>query len=209
MSLAKLIGSSPLFHGLDQAQLEKIAALASARFAPRGTLLFGEVDTLSSLYLLKEGSVKLTMGVRLWGGHATLRSIVSLITPGEVFGWSALIEPYVATLSAESEEDSTVVAVDAAGLLELMNQDHDAGFCIMKGLAHLVANRLRRIQVTWMHAKASDLQRTPMAAGLFTSSPQVYPAPKEDMTQGLSGYQPSRPSRPTLNRGGLHASSNH
>ena len=172
MSLNSVIGSSPLFKGLNQAQLETVANLATVKSIPQGTILFKEMDALESLYLLEEGSIRLTMGVRLWSGTAILRSIVHMVTPGEAFGWSALIEPYIATLSSESEEESSVVAIDAAGLRDMLDGDRDAGYHVMRGLAHLVGNRLRHIQETWMGAKASDLQRMPIAAGLFTHAPR-------------------------------------
>ena len=109
---------------------------------------------------LEKGAVKLITGVRMWSGDANLLSIVSEIGPGGTFGWSSLIEPYVATLSAVTDGDCNVVSIDAVGLRRLLDQDHDGGYCVMTALADLVRGRLRGVWEAWMDAKAADLRRS-------------------------------------------------
>ncbi len=43
---------------------------------------------------------------------------VDLITKGDAMGWSAVIEPYVYTLSARCIDDSKAIAFDGAKLRE-------------------------------------------------------------------------------------------
>ena len=123
MSVVKLIGETSLFASLDESRLKRVADMARVQFVPAGADVFREGDALSELYLLERGSVKLTMGVRLWSGDATLRSIVSVIDPYGTFGWSSLIDPYRATLSAETTRECTMVNIDAAALREEMDRD--------------------------------------------------------------------------------------
>ena len=167
MSIVKLIGETGLFASLDEPRLKRVADMSRVRFFPAGAQVFREGDALSELYLLERGSVKLTTGVRLWNGDATLRSIVSVIEPYGSFGWSALIDPYRATLSAETARECTVVAIDAASLREEMDRDCELGYSVMKALSTLIGDRLRRIQGVWMSAKAEDLYTAPLKQAVY------------------------------------------
>ena len=162
MSIVRLIGDTGLFASLDDFRLKRVSDMARVQFFPAGAEVFREGDALGDLYLLERGAVKLTTGVRLWNGDATLRSIVSVIEPYGTFGWSALIDPYQATLSAETLRECTVVAIDAASLRREMDSDCELGYSVMKGLSTLIGDRLRRIQGTWMSAKAADLRTAPL-----------------------------------------------
>ncbi len=167
MSIVKLIGETGLFTSLDELRLKRVADMARVQFFPAGAEVFREGDALGDLYLLQRGSVKLTTGVRLWNGDSTLRSIVSVIGPYGTFGWSALIDPYQATLSAETERECTMVAIDAASLRSEMDRDCELGYSVMKALSVLIGDRLRSIQGVWMSAKAADLHTAPLKQAVY------------------------------------------
>ncbi len=168
MSIVKLIGETSLFSSLDESRLKRVAGLAKVQFFPAGAEVFREGEALSELYLLERGSVKLTMGVRLWSGDATLRSIVSIIDPYGTFGWSSLIDPYRATLSAETTRECTMVNIDAAALREEMDRDCEFGYSVMTALSGLISERLRRIQGTWASARAADLYTAPLKQTVYS-----------------------------------------
>ena len=168
MSIAMLIGKTGLFASLDEPRLKRVADMARVQFRPAGAAVFREGDALGELYLLERGSVNLTMGVKLWSGDATLRSIVSVIESHGTFGWSSLIEPYRATLSAETTRECTLVAVDAAALREEMDRDPGLGYSVMTALSGLISDRLRRIQGAWASARAADLYTAPLKQAVYS-----------------------------------------
>ena len=158
MSNVKLLGSTILFQSLGEAELLRIADLARVKILSPEATVFSEGDTLNELFLLEEGSVRLTTGIRLWSGDANLLSIISVIGAHDTFGWSALQPPHQATLSATTDSQSKLVAINATGLRDEMERDPRLGYSVMNALAGLISDRLRRIQGAWMSAKASDLQ---------------------------------------------------
>ena len=99
MSIVKIIGESELFQALSKSQLAKVGGMAQSKILPQDVTIFNEGDELAHLYLVRGGSIRLSMGVQLWSGNAAPHSIVSIIGPGGTFGWSSLIKPYEAVVS--------------------------------------------------------------------------------------------------------------
>lgn len=67
---------------------------------------------------------------------------VEVITKSEIFGWSALVESYVYTLSARCMTSCTVLAMKGIMLRKIMADDAGLGFELMKHLARLISRRL-------------------------------------------------------------------
>ena len=104
------------------------------------------------------------MDVRLWNREANLRSIVSIFEPGGTLGWSALVEPNLATLSARTMGSCRLVAIDGQQLRRLLDGDPSMGYEVMTALAALVARRLRAISMSIMSERALDLVYRPLPA---------------------------------------------
>ena len=96
--------SSALFHGLDPAGTARIAAAASVRRAPRGTVLFKQGDASSELNLLVDGWVRVTHLTRD-GDQIGLR----FMRRGDPIGCQAVFRdiPYPATATVCA--DATLV----------------------------------------------------------------------------------------------------
>jgi len=142
MALLDTLKSSKLFNGLSDELLEKVARLSQKRSYPRGATIISEGEKAQELYILEEGLVAIRIQ------PATRESImVSVLKEkGQIFGWSALVEPQKYSASAVCMEDSTVIAIKAADLLALLEQFPAAGFVVMRRLAAIVSSRLRDTQ---------------------------------------------------------------
>ncbi|MBI4312276.1 MAG: cyclic nucleotide-binding domain-containing protein [Chloroflexi bacterium] len=162
MTLAPGLTNSVLLAGLEHAQLERIAAITRVVDAPRGTIVIREGDLLKELYIIEQGTMKLTMDARLWEGSTTLRCIVNVIGPYGAVGWSALVEPNLATLSAQAKTDCRLLAINGQRFLGLMDQDPVMGHKVMKALAGLVADRLEATRQCLLSEKVADLMRHPV-----------------------------------------------
>jgi len=101
-----------------------------------GDLLFRSGEEAKDLYILEEGSVEIFIGER--GG---LRFIVDRV--GEVFGWSALIEPHIYTASARCTADTKVIKIGKEAIEEIFNKYPADGLIVMRQLAGVIAQRLR------------------------------------------------------------------
>ena len=162
MSLAKIIASTKPFQALDASQLDRIARLAKVESYPDDTLLTEQGSKVTHLHLVQSGKVQLIMDRRLWPREITLRSIFTMLEAGDTFGWSALVEPHVATLSAQSVGKCSLISIDGQELQRLLDDDHSMGYRVMTALASLVAERLRTISLSLMSARVADVRGQPL-----------------------------------------------
>ena len=161
-----VLESSDAFQGLTQAQLERIAALSRAEVYPPGSIIFREGAEASKLYVVVEGRVALEMLIQLGPNRPGRQTTVEVVGRGGVLAWSALVEPYVLTLTARSVESTRVLAIDATSLRALVCEDSILGFVLMQGIASTVSRRLRearRSLISFLAIVSHDL-KAPLAA---------------------------------------------
>ena len=79
-----------------------------------------------------------------------------LKSPGQAFGWSAVVGNGHYTAQARALSDVRVVSIDGQGLLGYLEQNPVVGFVLMKRVAGIVSSRLR-IMRTLVLETAFDL----------------------------------------------------
>ena len=146
----QLLRKVSIFEGLDDSQLKKIANLCREEIHVDGALIFKEGDPADELYILREGRIALEMGIRLWPEQRIRQMTIETLTSGEPFGLSALTESDVLTMSARVMDRSKLIVLGGADLQRLVDEDHEIGFRIGRGLANLVATRLRDTRLKLM-----------------------------------------------------------
>jgi CRP-like cAMP-binding protein len=138
-----------MFGSLGEAALAAIAALAVTERKPAGTILFRESDPSVDAWFVLEGRVSLSMRL----GDPRDLTVLSL-GPGELVGWSALLEGRrVAT--GRVTEAAVLLRLPGRALLALCEADHHVGYAVMKELAVVLAQRLHdtRLQLMDMFGK--------------------------------------------------------
>ncbi len=104
MTAKQVLKECQVFAALDDAELEKIASLAVDKEYEAGTTIFQEGTSASELFVLQEGkvAVQMTLPVTppMTPGQMSRRVTVDVVTRNEMLGWSAIVEPYVYTLTA-------------------------------------------------------------------------------------------------------------
>ena len=148
MDIVSILKRCEVFVGLDDSDLEKIAALHSWRREnyKEGIFIFRENVRANDFYILEEGEVRLVIDVHHEGTREVTQVPVDAITKGDVFGWSSLVSPHSLTLSALCVRPSSVMVVNGAELSALMDSDHSLGYEIMKGLVRVIGARLRDLR---------------------------------------------------------------
>src|SRR5262249_21704563 len=96
MSLAEEMGSVKALHGLGEAHLQKLAAIARPRECPVGAVLFREGDESSYIFVLLSGTVTLEVKMRDRGPTA-----IYAAGPGELLGWSPVLGRHSMTATAK------------------------------------------------------------------------------------------------------------
>ena len=81
--------------------------------------------------------------------HKDLRKelFVSEVNPGEVFGISALLEPFVYQGTVRTRSPSRVLRVDAAGLRALSEVDPEIDATLMRQMAQAALMRLHDTRI--------------------------------------------------------------
>jgi len=130
-----IIRETDLFSGTASHIIDEIAALAVEETHPAGHVFFRRGDPADSVYILEEGAVDIRIS------EAGLMSF-PLSSSGDVFGWSALVEPNRYTASAECLKESRVIRIDGGMLMRLFERHPAEGLRVMRRLCGLIASRL-------------------------------------------------------------------
>ena len=120
---------------LDRSFVKEVMALAVKESHKKGETLFREGNEASHMYILTKGYVKLTIG-------DTGQSVYIVNHPGEVFGWSSIVDRDVYTASAECVEPTSLQKFNRDELLELMERDPVNGLAFFRKISEMLGNRL-------------------------------------------------------------------
>jgi len=142
MPLIDTLKQADLFGEWDTTHLAKIADLWHPITFELGAVIFREGDKALDLYLLTSGKVILEMDVLPAPGGPRIPTAVEIVRKDQVFGWSALVQPYIYTLSARCITDCAALAVRGDAFRKTMDNNPMLGYKVMKQLAGLIGHRL-------------------------------------------------------------------
>jgi CRP/FNR family cyclic AMP-dependent transcriptional regulator len=142
----ELLRRFPFFSGLTDEEIKSIAMISDEEKHEADTFIFRERDKAQKMYVLIEGTVDIMVNTDEEGLE---RETVSTLTHGDVFCWSAVVEPNLLTASAFAATPARVVAIDGAGLRAMFELDCHLGFRILQKAAVIISSRLKdtRIQM--------------------------------------------------------------
>ncbi len=143
MILIRALRKSPIFKDLTGDELERVAALCREEVYEAGATIFEEGSLADYLYIVEDGKVVLEMELELQPYASSKQTTIEVVTKGEVFGWSALVEPYIRTLSARCMERAKVIVIKGSDLLNLFESEPHIGHRMMGKISQIVASRLR------------------------------------------------------------------
>ena len=131
-------------------QLRDLAVIADNETLAKGETLFEECQTADKLYILVSGSLDLYFrSQEQFHPKSSKEFSVGEINPGEMFGVSALIEPYNYNATARAAQDCELIAFHAPALREMFEKDKALGLLFISQVARVVMERLAytRIQL--------------------------------------------------------------
>ena len=144
-TLDALIVESPVFKGLNQEQLELIAGCGSNVVFAAGERLFREGDQADTFFLVRHGLVALDTDV-----PNREDVTVETIGPGEIVGWSWLLEPYRWHFSGRAVELGRAVQFDGVCLRKKCEEDPVLGYDLLSRFAQVLVNRLQATRLQLM-----------------------------------------------------------
>ena len=138
-----------LFRGIDPEVMEEIANICSEEKYTKDTVLFEKGEEAESLYILEQGTLNLVIKN---GGSL----IYGLTEPGEVFGWSSLVESGLYTASGVCATDTKVVKIEREKLERVFDRHPEVGFRVLKRLAGVISQRLSNAYRDLLSARGQD-----------------------------------------------------
>ena len=116
MSIMQTLRESKLFAGVGEEHLQALVPAFRRIDVEKESIVLKEGEPARYVYLVEEGRVILHVNLERPDGSSTGPTTFASITPGEAFGWSALVEPRLNTLSASAAERSSLIRVEEAAL---------------------------------------------------------------------------------------------
>jgi CRP/FNR family transcriptional regulator len=141
-----LLEAIPLFHGLGNAVMERLASHATVHWLRARDTLYMEGQPLDALFVLVDGSMKV---VRRVGGDR--EHVVRLIRPGELLAESVLLGERVAPDSAVALMESRLVAIDARQLVACLRDNTQLACNVIERLGSRIAELQAQAELLATH----------------------------------------------------------
>ncbi len=154
MNIKDSLKASALFQGLSDAELGIFTRSCRKLTVAKGTSVFNEGQPARDLYIVASGRIALDMKLDRPDGSVTPVITVSSLGPGESFGWSAMIEPQVFTLTAEAVENSELISIDGKKLVSILDRNRETGYKVMLNVAKLLAWRLSDTREAFVYERS-------------------------------------------------------
>ncbi len=146
MDTVELLRRSHLFGSLDDEALGELASIGVIVEFKRGKVLLEQEGPADYLYVLGEGSV----GIRTFLREHGELLVETISHDGDIFGWSALVEPYVYAFTARAQEDGYAVAFPRQALISFLEARPEVGLAVYRRLVKTIAHRLHETRTSLM-----------------------------------------------------------
>jgi len=181
-----------LFEGIAEMTRQRVLESAREESYAQRDFIFRQGEPARHFFILGEGRVRLSLG------QGELLAYVAS-DPGDLIGWSSLVENETYTASAECLVPTKVLRFEKQRLDEILHQDTASGMVFFKNLAALIGRRLvKSYQATVsVHGRRDpDLLRRPRVGGLHNLRGKGRPAALR--RRGRGGRQAPRIARSFL-----------
>jgi CRP/FNR family transcriptional regulator, cyclic AMP receptor protein len=149
-SRLSFIGPLQLLNGMSQQAVQDFNAMVRTTKRRRGEWIFSLGDSADTIYLLREGRVKMTALAE--GGHEVLHEILG---PGEIFGDTSTILGIPRTTSAQALETCLVCEIYRQDFETLLSTYPELSFQLLKS----VGLRLKKAEAQLVNVVCNDVSQ--------------------------------------------------
>ena len=128
---------SSFFNDLQDSYLVKIAKLCQEEAFQAEDIIIDEGDKAEKIYVLVEGNIAIQIRLKKYQNVV----VSTAGEKGELFGWSAVVEPKSYSASVKCLEDVRALSINGEELEKLFEEDPLMGLTFMKKIASLIDNR--------------------------------------------------------------------
>ncbi len=127
--------------GLSPKDLTLLTKFSNAEVYNRGETIFREGDLGDRLYIVLEGSIRISKHIAGTGEEA-----LAILKKGDFFGEMALLGQHYRSADAKAQEQgTTVLAITKEALREILSIDTDSAYQFLTILCRILSQRLREI----------------------------------------------------------------
>ena len=137
--LTDFISNVPLFESLLRQELETVSAYIGYEHLKPGEILFNQWDKAECVYFVETGALDV-----LTKKGPDEYEVVASLRRGRSIGEMCLIDNFPRAATVKSKSETTLVVLTRTGFERLMSDHHELGIKILKGLARLMAQNLRK-----------------------------------------------------------------
>ncbi len=142
MTNLEVLKRCDVFTALNDEEFHQIQDMCSSEEFEAGTIICKQGSKEEKLYVIEHG----TVGIILEVGPLAQRQ-VQAVTDYEAFGWSAMLEPYICTATVKALEKTKVLSFNGQELSALCSTKPAIGCKISRGIARVIALRLRQAYI--------------------------------------------------------------
>jgi CRP-like cAMP-binding protein len=141
LSIESTLAHCELLEPLSEAQIRALAEHGRLVTLKEGEALFDENTVAHTLFVVASGRLAIRLAT-------PAGRIIEVQEIGQycVSGWSSLVAPHVYVAEASALEDSTVLAISADEVDDILLREPAAGYQVMKKLAGVISGRLREMK---------------------------------------------------------------
>ncbi len=143
--LKDIINSIPAFSKLSKTQTKNLIDLTHNRFYEAGEYIFHQGDPGIGLYIIQEGEVRITQTT-----PDNIQYDLVKFGRGEFFGEMALLDNSKRSASAIAVKDTSLTVLFKPDLDDFINRYPKVGIEILRGMAKILAARLRNINQEYL-----------------------------------------------------------
>ncbi len=142
VAIVNLLSKLPIFDGLGDGELRKIARLFVQRLFRSGERIFNKGDSGKEAYVVMRGAVE----ILLEEGSKPIATIVN----GQIFGELAFLDGAARGALAVAAQPSILLVIQRTAFSDLAQREPHLGMVVMHNIATELSNRLRRTTLTLM-----------------------------------------------------------
>jgi CRP-like cAMP-binding protein len=141
LSIESTLAHCELLEPLSEAQIQALAEHGRLVTVKEGEALFDENTVAHTLFVVASGRLAIRLAT-------PAGRIIEVQEIGQycVSGWSSLVAPHVYVAEASALEDSTILAISADEVDDILLREPAAGYQVMKKLAGVISARLREMK---------------------------------------------------------------
>ena len=141
MTLKQILRTHAFARGLTDSQVATLAGMAEEVTFKDNEVILESGQRSASFYLLTAGSVAVELRA------ATYVVCVEAIGPGQLFGWSALLDHQDTLFQVRAREHTTALRLDGARLKAACQADSQLGNEVRQRALQVVAGRVRATEI--------------------------------------------------------------